>query len=163
MLCVTKLIHHCCQRTLSLQNAVRNFQQCSLERKHGIVLKYSPEDNQKSKLGGGGGGNQNQLNPLTKPNHQKTTFPLKCVLLLLQMFMKSVVHLSPEGFFILFLCMSCSYILERCFCCCTCSGNQLVISLLCGEAGSYFYFFLNSSYSHLQKKKNFVSEILFQI
>jgi len=34
-----------------LQNAFRNFQQCSLERKHDTVLKkYSPVGNQKSKL-----------------------------------------------------------------------------------------------------------------
>lgn len=67
---------------LSLQNAFRNFQQCSFERKHSILFKkYSPEDNQKSKLA-----KKKKSNP-------------KCVLLLLQIFMKSAVHLSPEGFF----------------------------------------------------------------
>lgn len=148
VLCVTKLIHHCCQRTLSLQNAFRNFQQHSLERKHGIVLKkYSPEDNQKSKLA---------------KKKAQTIFPLKCVLLLLHIFMKSAVHLGPEGFFcFVFLCM-CSYILYCFFYCHACTGKQPVLSLLCWEAGSYF-FSLNNSFSHLQKKRCLISEILFHI
>lgn len=148
MLCVTKLIHHCCQHTLSLQNAFRNFQQCSLERKHGIVLKkYSPEDNQKSKLA---------------KKKAQTTFPLKCVLLL-QIFMKSAVHLSPEGFFcFVFLHMSCSYIFILLF----------LLSCMYWQTGCPFiavlrsrlilYFFLNNGFSHLQKRC-FISEILFQI
>lgn len=79
MFCITKLIHHCCQRTCSLENAFRNFQQRSFERKHDIVLKsYSPEYNQKAKL---------------KKKKAQIAFPLKCMLLL-QTFRKLVVHLK---------------------------------------------------------------------
>lgn len=146
--CITELIHHCCQCTCSLENAFRNFQQRSFERKHGIVLKsYSPEYSQKTKC----------------KKKKWITFPLKCVLLL-QMFIKFVVHLKDFLFcfsplsaamlyiyiYVYFICIYC------CFCCHAGTSKHLFFSLLCWKEGSYFISFWTIVLVTCKKKILFV-------
>lgn len=121
---------------LSLQNAFRNFQQCSFERKHSILFKkYSPEDNQKSKLA-----------------KKKKKQPKMCIAAASDIYEVCSSSQSWRIFWYAFLHMSCSYILNCCFCCHACTGKTAcVFSLLCSEAGSHFISF-ETIVCHLQKK-----------
>lgn len=147
VVCVTKLIHHCCQHTLSLQNAFRNFQQRSFERKHGIVLKkYSPEDNQKSKLA-------KNPKPLFHWNVYCCFFRYLWSLWFISVLKDFLFCFSPhvmQLYFILLLLLSCMYWQTAC----------AFIAVL--RSRLILYFSLNNSFSHLQKKKmlriwNFIS------